>query len=226
MLPADLRRAAYDSIARGARASRPVEPAILATPICSPSYRPTDLNAFIRAMEGKTIAARPKGLARRPRGRDVPERLQRRRRLAASGPMPPELAEHFTSGQLAAMKIISDEVRSTGSCRLTYREIGDRAGVSRETVKDAVQVAVRLGLMRRDEQRMPGRRSAPNVLTIASPAWAAWLESRPRRSIAGGVGVAIYPPQSEGREQGAIGKAMAHGHCRVPPPPAEAGRAV
>jgi hypothetical protein len=226
MLPADTRRAAYDAIAQAGRALHAPAPSILATPICSPSYRPTDLDAFIRAMEGRTIAARPKLLARRSRGRDVPERVHRRRRLAASGPMPPELAEHFTTGQLAAMKIVADEVRSTGACRLTYREIGDRAGVSRETVKDAVQIAARHGLLRRDEQRMPGRRSAPNILTVASAAWRAWLENRPRRTIVGGVGVAIYPPQSEGKEQGAIGKAMAPVHRRDPPSPAAPGRAA
>jgi hypothetical protein len=41
--------------------------------------------------------------------------IARRRRLAASGPMPPSLACKFTVGELAGMRIVSDEVREKGA---------------------------------------------------------------------------------------------------------------
>ena len=50
--------------------------------------------------------------------------------LAASGPMPPALAAHFTVGQLAVLRIVGDEVRANGSCALTLAEIGARARAS------------------------------------------------------------------------------------------------
>ena len=39
---------------------------------------------------------------------------ERRRRLACSGPMPPALACRFTTGQLAVLRIVADEVRDRG----------------------------------------------------------------------------------------------------------------
>jgi hypothetical protein len=53
----------------------------------------------------------------------------RRRRLAYSGPLPPALAAGFTVGQLAALRIVADEVRARGSCLLTLGEIATRAAV-------------------------------------------------------------------------------------------------
>lgn len=42
---------------------------------------------------------------------DRPAALLRRRQLAASGPMPPALAAKFTTAELAALRIVGDEVR-------------------------------------------------------------------------------------------------------------------
>src|SRR5690606_32731457 len=129
----------YAEIARAARNATASPSSLLSTRLLSPDYRPSNVDAFVRAMEGKSVAARRRVAVRKPRRPDVPERLHRRRRLSAAGPMPPDLAEHFTTGQLAALMVVGDEVRARGDCKLSYREIGDRAGVSRETVKDAVQ---------------------------------------------------------------------------------------
>ena len=40
--------------------------------------------------------------------------IERRRTLAASGPMPPQLASQFTTGELAALRIVADAVRDAG----------------------------------------------------------------------------------------------------------------
>ncbi len=56
--------------------------------------------------------------ARRPQR--TPERdvaIARRRHLAASGPMPPALASRFTTGQLAVLKIVADEIAEGGAAR-------------------------------------------------------------------------------------------------------------
>ena len=42
--------------------------------------------------------------------------IARRRHLAASGPMPPALACKFTTGELAVLRIVGDEVRAGGLC--------------------------------------------------------------------------------------------------------------
>jgi hypothetical protein len=53
---------------------------------------------------------------RRQRSPDRQASIERRRRLAASGPMPPALAARFTTSELAALRIIGDEVRHHGVC--------------------------------------------------------------------------------------------------------------
>lgn len=109
-----------------------------------------------------------------------PESLQRRRRLAFSGPLPPALAASFTVAELAALRIIGDEVRSRGRCVACHDEIAARAGISRSSAKNAVREAVRLGLISRQERRYRGRRSDPNIITIISREWLVWLSRGPR----------------------------------------------
>src|SRR5918995_4652560 len=48
--------------------------------------------------------------------------IERRRRLAASGPLPPRLASQFTTAELACLRIIADEVCAHGDCSLTIAE--------------------------------------------------------------------------------------------------------
>src|SRR5215212_7292558 len=44
--------------------------------------------------------------------------IARRRHLAASGPMPPALTARFTTGELAVLRIVGDEIRAGGQCAL------------------------------------------------------------------------------------------------------------
>jgi hypothetical protein len=67
--------------------------------------------------------------SRRPqRSPDRCRSIERRRTLAASGPLPPALAARFTVAELACLRVVSDEVRAKGDCRLTVSEIAARAG--------------------------------------------------------------------------------------------------
>ncbi|CAH1692332.1 hypothetical protein CHELA1G11_21071 [Hyphomicrobiales bacterium] len=88
----------------------------------------------------------------------------RRRRLAASGPMPPQLAGSFTTAELAALKIIADEVRERGQCDRTIAEIAARAGVSRTSVQNAVRRAIHEQLLQVHKQRRRGQKNGPNII--------------------------------------------------------------
>jgi hypothetical protein len=61
--------------------------------------------------------------------------IERRRRLVASGPLPPPLAARFTWGEIAVMRIVGDECRVHGCCTLHIDAIAARAGVHRTTVQ-------------------------------------------------------------------------------------------
>jgi hypothetical protein len=56
-------------------------------------------------------AARP----RRPRSPEKQASIERRRRLSASGPLPPHLACKFTVSEQAVLRIVGDECRDHGS---------------------------------------------------------------------------------------------------------------
>ncbi len=100
---------------------------------------------------------------------------ERRRRLASSGPMPPALAAKFTTGELAALKIVADEVRSHGVCDLSYDEIAARSGCCRSLARRAIRLAGRMGLLTIEERPRPGRKHLTNVLRVRSPEWRGWL---------------------------------------------------
>jgi DNA-binding Lrp family transcriptional regulator len=123
--------------------------------------------------------ARAKSLPRRhPRECRSPDRqrsLERRRRLALSGPLPPGLACQFTTGELAALRIIGDEWRTHGRCTLFIDAIAARAGVSRSTVKNAIRRARELGLVSVEERRATAFRNDSNVVRVISKEWRTWL---------------------------------------------------
>ena len=70
--------------------------------------------------------------------------IERRRRLASSGPLPPSVACRFTVGELAVLRIVGDEVRQHGQCDRCVDEMAARAGVCRSMVKNAIRTAARL----------------------------------------------------------------------------------
>jgi len=115
----------------------------------------------------------PKRLQRSP---DRAASIQRRRALAASGPMPPTLACRFTTGELAVLRILADAVRDNGQCVKTIPELAARAGVCRTTAQNAIRQAARLGLLTVQERRRDGRRNDANLVRIVSAEWMAWIK--------------------------------------------------
>lgn len=114
--------------------------------------------------------------SKRPqRSPDRIEAIGRRRRLAASSPLPPTLAAKFTLGELAVLRVVADEVRDQGRCVRTVPEIAARAGVCASTARNAIRQAARLGLATIEERRRHCRPNLANVVRIISREWLAWI---------------------------------------------------
>lgn len=115
----------------------------------------------------------PRRVQRSP---DRARSIERRRTLAASGPMPSTLACRFTIGELAVLRIIADAVRDNGQCVLPVDAIAARAGVCRRLAQNAIREAARQGLLTVQERRREGRRNDYNVVRIVSAEWLTWIK--------------------------------------------------
>ncbi len=124
--------------------------------------------------------------------------MERRRRWASSGAMPPALQAQFTTGEAAVLAVIGAEVRTKGACTLTNGHLAAIAGVSVSTVKNALRAAYAAGVIRVEERRVSAFRNLPNRITITDAAWLAWL--RLRRA---GVGANPCPPRIQTTKKGA-----------------------
>ena len=134
----------------------------------------------------------PRGPARRrQRSPDRQASIERRRRLVASGPLPPPLAARFTWGEQAVMRIIGDECRAHGQCTLHIDTIAARAGVHRTTVQNALREGQGRGpvpnapIISVQERRRAGQRSLTNVIRVISREWWDWLHKGPSRPAIG-----------------------------------------
>jgi hypothetical protein len=145
-----------------------------------------DAQAAAEAIRERKLASAPKAppppKARRQRSPDRQASIARRRHLAASGPMPPALAARFTQAEMAAFRIVSDEVRHHGVCALHIDAIAARAGTCRTTVKNALREARRLNLVTVQERRRRGQKSLTNLVRIVSPEWMAWIRIGVRKT--------------------------------------------
>src|SRR4051794_12548877 len=134
-----------------------------------------DLSTLIEARKAVGSAPRvsPRRLVgSRPRS---PGHMERRRRWAASGCLPPAIAARFTLAEQSALAVIAAETRKRGDCRLTNGELADVAGVSITSVKNALRHARALGLISIEERRLTAFRNASNVVRITDASWQAWL---------------------------------------------------
>jgi hypothetical protein len=116
---------------------------------------------------------------RRPQRR--PERselIERQRRTAFSGPMPPSLASRFTLCELAVLAVVAREIEQRGACGLCVDAIAALAGTSRRLVQSAIRLAHDTGLLLVQERRRHGNRNLPNRITMLSREWFAWIKRR------------------------------------------------
>jgi hypothetical protein len=101
--------------------------------------------------------------------------MERRRRWAASGRLPPALACRFTLAEQAVLALVAAETTRRGDCRMAVGHIAAVAGVSETTVRNAIREARKLGLVTVEERRVTGFRNETNVVRIVSPEWQAWM---------------------------------------------------
>ena len=101
--------------------------------------------------------------------------LERRRRWAASGRLPPALAARFTLAEQAVLALVAAETARRGDCRLAVGHLAAIVGVAETTVRNAIREAKVLGLLTVEERRLTSFRNDTNVVRIVSPEWMAWL---------------------------------------------------
>src|SRR5215204_292214 len=186
MFVEQLRRAVESS----SRAELPAVSALLWKAYAAGQVTEAEASALSEAIELKRALPAPQKPVQRRFGSrpKTPASLERRRRWAASGAMPPPLASRFTLAEQAVLAVVAAEHRKRGDCRLTNKEIADVAGVCITTVKNALRAARTLNLLSIEERRLTAFRNASNVVRIMSPEWRAWLR------LGGGVKSARRSP--------------------------------
>lgn len=142
-------------------------------------------------IEARKVAAPvPVGASRRAVGSRprTSASLERRRRWAASGRLPPGIATRFTLAETAVLAVVACEVVRRGDCCLCLDHIAAVAGVSRSTVKNALRQARTLGLLTVEERAQTAWRNLSNVVRIVSKEWTAWIRLARRAMPQGGGG--------------------------------------
>jgi hypothetical protein len=90
--------------------------------------------AISEAVEARRKALRGNRLAsakrREPRSPDRQASLERRRRQASSGALPPALAANFTLGEAAALSVVAAQIRRHGRCAMFLDQVAALAGDS------------------------------------------------------------------------------------------------
>jgi hypothetical protein len=137
-----------------------------------------EASALSEAIEARrAIPAVQKPLRRRCGSRPrSPASMERRRRWAASGAMPPALAARFTLAEQAVLAVVAAEHQAHGRCALTIGHIAALAGVCGQTVRNALKHAQ--ALVHVEQRRVTAFRNLPNRTTIISREWLAWLRRR------------------------------------------------
>ncbi len=110
--------------------------------------------------------------------------LLRRREHSATRPLPPALAATFTTGELAVLKVISDEWLAHGACDRSLNELAARAGVCHSLAKRAVRLAELDGLFTVQRRPRSGRKHLTNIIRIIRAEWLDWLAKGRRKAYA------------------------------------------
>ena len=124
---------------------------------------------------------------------DRHRKLRARREHAATGPLPPAIAAGFTVGELAVLKVLSDEVLAHGLSDRSLNELAARAGVCRSLAKRTIQLAELDGLI--TVQRRP-RSRRKHLCNVAG----SFAQNGSPGSIRPGAG-ATRPPPAAGPSQ-------------------------
>lgn len=136
----------------------------------------------------RVVAPPPKPAPRRVGSRPRTDTsMERRRRWAASGRLPPQIAARFTLAEAAVLALVATETCRRGDCRLAVGHLAAIVGVSETTVRNAIRAAAGLGLLKVEERRLTAWRSDTNIVRIISAEWTAWLRLARRGSADAGI---------------------------------------
>ena len=147
-----------------------------------PPIEQTRCEPFLGALSPNPVATPRRSTGARPR---TDASLERRRRWAASGRLPPWLAASFTLAEQAVLALVAAEVVRRKDCRLAVGHLAAIVGVAETTVRNAIREAVKLGLVTVEERRVTGFRNDTNIVRIVSPEWIAWLRLARRAQVSG-----------------------------------------
>jgi hypothetical protein len=125
--------------------------------------------------------------------------IERRRQHAATGPLPPAIAAGFTTGELAVLKVLSDEVLAHGVSDRSLNELAARAGVCRSIAQRAVRLAELDGLVTVQRRPRSGRKHLTNVIRVVRAEWLDWLAKGRRKTYAVGACSRAKPIFAEAR---------------------------
>jgi hypothetical protein len=166
--------------------------------------------AAARTIKAVSAPVSPSKPRRAPRTPDRQRSIERRRRLAASGAMPPAIASRFTTGEIAVLSVVAREIQRRGRCELHVDAVAALAGVCRRLVQSTLRAAARAGLISVHERRRRGAPSLTNVVQIEDAGWVTWL----RLSKGGGQGAENCTPRNNRNRTGygAWGKPPRHVH--------------
>jgi len=118
-------------------------------------------------------------------GKRDPRRIARKRSFSAAAAMPPRIRRLFTEGERAVLYIIASDIRQTGTCRCTNKEIGDRAGVGLTTTRNALRKARTHRLISVEHREQWRGKNLSNILRMVSSCWKHWLSKfRPKQGFA------------------------------------------
>lgn len=151
---------------------------------CIQRRRPVRLTAADLPRSAGRLASRlaPRKRVKRPDGAREAAR-RRKRMLAGSSALPPELRCDYTEAERAVLCIVAGEIKRQGFCDFPIDKIAALAGVCRTSVQTAMHEGRRLGHLRISERPRPGRKNLPNIVEIISRRWCAWLRGKAPRPI-------------------------------------------
>jgi hypothetical protein len=92
--------------------------------------------------------------------------------------VPPHQAAQFTVSELAALRIVADQMKRHGTCALCLDAIAAMAGTCRTIVRYALRKANALRLVIVFERRRAGQKSLTNIVRGLCRAWLAWVGLR------------------------------------------------
>jgi hypothetical protein len=121
----------------------------------------------------------PRPCRKRLTSEERTKRRERKRRLGGSSAMPDTIRHHYTEGERSALCIVAFEAKRHGHCDLSIAEIGDRAGVGRTTVQNALHQGRLLGHLEILERPQRGAKNLTNIVRITSKGWLTWIKRGP-----------------------------------------------